>query len=75
VDAFPGVIFHGKVDQISPASGSQFALLPPDNATGNFTKIVQRVPVKIVLNNGQDAAQKLRPGLSVIATIRTSTGS
>jgi membrane fusion protein (multidrug efflux system) len=72
VDAIPGVIFRGKVDQVSPASGSQFALLPPDNATGNFTKIVQRVPVKIVLDAGQPKAERLRPGLSVIATIRTN---
>jgi membrane fusion protein (multidrug efflux system) len=72
VDAFPGVIFRGKVDQVSPASGSQFALLPPDNATGNFTKIVQRVPVKIVLDAGQPKAERLRPGLSVIATVRTN---
>src|SRR5215470_8672836 len=71
-DAFPGVIFRGKVDQVSPASGSQFALLPPDNATGNFTKIVQRVPVKIVLDGSQVAAQRLRPGLSVVATVRTN---
>ena len=75
VDAVPGVMFHGKVDQVSPASGSQFALLPPDNATGNFTKIVQRVPVKIVLDPGQTSAQLLRPGLSVIATVRTSGGT
>jgi membrane fusion protein (multidrug efflux system) len=72
VDAFPGVILRGKVDQVSPASGSQFSLLPPDNATGNFTKIVQRLPVKIVLDSGQAAAQRLRPGLSVIATVRTT---
>jgi membrane fusion protein (multidrug efflux system) len=72
VDAFPGVTFRGKVDQVSPASGSQFALLPPDNATGNFTKIVQRVPVKIVLDAGQAASERLRPGLSVIATVRTN---
>ena len=72
VDAFPGVIFHGKVDQVAPASGSQFALLPPDNATGNFTKIVQRVPVKIVLQPGQTELDRLRPGLSVIATIRAN---
>jgi membrane fusion protein (multidrug efflux system) len=71
VDAFPGVVFKGKVDQLSPASGSQFALLPPDNATGNFTKIVQRVPVKIVLDRDQPAASRLRPGMSVIATVRT----
>jgi membrane fusion protein (multidrug efflux system) len=76
VDAFPGVIFRGKVDHVSPASGSQFALLPPDNATGNFTKIVQRVPVKIVLDPGQAEAERLRPGLSVIATVRTdATGN
>jgi membrane fusion protein, multidrug efflux system len=72
VDAFPGVVFHGKVDQVAPASGSQFALLPPDNATGNFTKIVQRVPVKIVLQPGQAELDRLRPGLSVIATIHAS---
>jgi membrane fusion protein (multidrug efflux system) len=74
VDAFPGVVFKGKVDQLSPASGSQFALLPPDNATGNFTKIVQRVPVKIVLDRGQPGAARLRPGMSVIATVRTRQG-
>jgi membrane fusion protein (multidrug efflux system) len=72
VDAFPGVTLRGKVDQVAPASGSQFALLPPDNATGNFTKIVQRVPVKIVLDGGQETAKRLRPGLSVIATVRTT---
>ncbi len=72
VDAFPGVIFRGKVDQVAPASGSQFALLPPDNATGNFTKVVQRVPVKILLDSGQPSAGRLRPGLSVIATVRTN---
>jgi membrane fusion protein (multidrug efflux system) len=74
VDAFSGVIFKGKVDQLSPASGSQFALLPPDNATGNFTKIIQRVPVKIVLERGQATGGRLRPGMSVIATIRTRAG-
>lgn len=72
VDAFPGVVFRGKVDDVSPASGSEFALLPPDNATGNFTKIVQRVPVKIVLDPGQPGAERLRPGLSVIANVRTN---
>src|SRR5262249_36376131 len=53
VDAFPGMILRGRVDHLAPASGSQFVLLPPDNATGNFTKIVQRVPVKIVLDPDQ----------------------
>ena len=72
VDAVPGVVFKGKVEQLSPASGSQFALLPPDNATGNFTKIVQRVPVKIVLDPGQKTAGRLRPGLSVTTEVSTS---
>ena len=70
VDTYPGEVIHGKVIEIAPASGSQFALLPPDNATGNFTKVVQRVPVKIALDDANWAA-KLRPGLSVIATVRT----
>lgn len=69
VDAFPGLVFHGKVDNLSPASGSQFALLPPDNATGNFTKVVQRVPVKIVLDPAQRDLDRLRPGLSVEAIV------
>ena len=72
IDAYPGQVIHGKVIEIAPASGSQFALLPPDNATGNYTKVVQRVPVKIALNNDDSGlADKLRPGLSVIATVRT----
>jgi membrane fusion protein (multidrug efflux system) len=75
VDAFPGVHLKGKLVQVAPASGSQFALLPPDNATGNFTKIVQRVPVKIVFDPGQPIAQRLRPGLSVIARVRTTAVS
>ncbi len=74
VDAFPGVSLTGKVDNLSPASGSQFALLPPDNATGNFTKIVQRIPVKIVLDHGPAMASRLRPGLSVTAIVHTSGG-
>ena len=74
IDAFPGLVVHGKVGRISPASGSQFALLPPDNATGNFTKIMQRVPVRIVLDDPQKLMDKLRPGLSVVAAIRTRAG-
>src|SRR6266403_2430113 len=70
IDQYPGQLIRGKVAEIAPASGSQFALLPPDNATGNFTKVVQRIPVKIVLDDTAFAA-KLRPGLSVIATVRT----
>jgi len=71
VDQFPGNVLKGKVLEIAPASGSQFALLPPDNATGNFTKVVQRVPVKISLDDPAFAAQ-LRPGISVTAMVRTA---
>ena len=71
VDGLPDVVFTGRVDTISPASGSQFSLLPPDNATGNFTKIAQRIPVKIVLDPHQALVDRLRPGMSVIATIKT----
>ena len=71
VDTFPGVVVTGHVDSISPASGSQFSLLPPDNATGNFTKVVQRIPVKIVLDRGHPLFGRLLPGMSVIATIHT----
>ncbi|MGD0966127.1 MAG: HlyD family secretion protein [Candidatus Acidiferrales bacterium] len=70
VDEFPGQVVKGKVIQIAPASGSQFASIPPDNATGNYTKVVQRIPVKIELEDS-DFATGLRPGLSVIATVRT----
>jgi membrane fusion protein (multidrug efflux system) len=70
IDEYPGQLIRGKVVEIAPASGSQFALLPPDNATGNFTKVVQRVPVKIALEDSTFAT-KLRPGISVIATVRT----
>ena len=71
IDEYPGKVFQGKVLEIAPASGSQFALLPPDNATGNYTKVVQRIPVKIAFDDANLAAT-LRPGLSVIATVRTS---
>jgi membrane fusion protein (multidrug efflux system) len=71
IDTFPGRVFHGKVEQLSPASGSQFALLPPDNATGNFTKVVQRVPVKIVVSSGQPYLDRLRPGFSAVVTVQT----
>jgi len=70
LDVYPGKTLSGKVVEIAPASGSQFALLPPDNATGNYTKVVQRVPVKISLDDSAFAAQ-LRPGLSAIVTVRT----
>jgi len=72
IDAFPGALLHGKVVEIAPASGSQFALLPPDNATGNFTKVVQRLPVKIALDPGHPLQGRLRPGFSVIVTVHAS---
>src|SRR5262245_3134548 len=70
VDTYPGHVIQGKVIEIAPASGSQFALLPPDNATGNYTKVVQRIPVKIALDE-TELTTKLRPGLSVTAMVRT----
>jgi membrane fusion protein, multidrug efflux system len=73
VDTFPGQIVHGHVDSIAPASGQEFALLPPDNATGNFTKVVQRIPVKIALDLDEGAAVELRPGMSVIPTVETKS--
>ena len=73
IDAFPGIVLHGRVASLSPASGSAFALLPPDNATGNFTKITQRIPVKITLDPDNRVTGKLRPGMSVIATIQASS--
>lgn len=71
VDALDGRTFTGKVDSIGAATGAKFSLIPPDNSTGNFVKVVQRVPVKIVLDPNQDAEHRLRPGLSVYATIHT----
>lgn len=72
VDAFPGVVLHGHVDSWSPGSGAEFSLLPPDNATGNFTKVVQRIPVKILLDPDPRVADLLRPGMSVVAAIDTT---
>jgi len=75
VDTFPGVKLHGHVAEIAPASGSQFALLPPDNATGNFTKVVQRIPVKIVLDANHPLQGQLRPGFSAEVTIHVRAAS
>jgi membrane fusion protein, multidrug efflux system len=69
IDAVPDVVFRGHVDSFAPATGSQFALLPPDNATGNFTKVVQRVPVKIRFNGLGYLRYRVAPGLSVTATL------
>jgi membrane fusion protein (multidrug efflux system) len=71
VDAYPDRPIHGHVESFAPASGAQFSLLPPDNATGNFTKIVQRVPVRIALPEDGPLAKLLRPGLSVTVTVDT----
>ena len=71
VDTFPGNVLRGCVDSVAPASGLEFSLLPPDNATGNFTKIVQRIPVKIRLDPHQPLIGQLRPGMSVEASIDT----
>jgi len=71
VDAYGGRTFRGRVDSIAAATGSRFSLLPPENATGNYIKVVQRIPVKIVLERGQDAEHLLRPGMSVVPTVLT----
>jgi membrane fusion protein, multidrug efflux system len=71
VDTFSDQTLHGRVERISPASGSQFALLPPDNATGNFTKVVQRIPVRIELDPGQPLLERLLPGMSATTSIHT----
>ncbi|OZI38026.1 multidrug ABC transporter permease [Bordetella genomosp. 10] len=71
VDALPGTELHGVVDSFAPGTGSQFALLPPENATGNFTKIVQRVPVRIRIDTGPATRSLLLPGLSVTAEVDT----
>jgi membrane fusion protein (multidrug efflux system) len=73
IDSYPGHPIKGIVDSLAPGTGAQFALLPPENATGNFTKIVQRVPVKIALDARDPLIQQLRPGLSVTATVDTRT--
>jgi len=73
VDALPGTDLHGVVDSFAPGTGSQFALLPPENATGNFTKIVQRVPVRIRIETGPETRSVLLPGLSVTVDVDTKS--
>ncbi|CAG2161146.1 HlyD family secretion protein [Cupriavidus numazuensis] len=70
-DVMPGKVFHGRIESLAPATGAQFSVLPPENATGNFTKIVQRVPVRIVLDAEDAKLGLLRPGLSVVAEVDT----
>ena len=74
VDAYGGRKYEGHIDSIAAATGARFSLLPPENATGNYVKVVQRVPVKIVIDKGEDVQHPLRPGLSVIATVITNEG-
>jgi membrane fusion protein (multidrug efflux system) len=74
VDALPDAHIHGTVESFSPGTGAQFALLPPENATGNFTKIVQRVPVRISVEASEGARRVLLPGLSVSVTVDTKSG-
>jgi len=73
VDAFQGQVLRGRVEQIAPATGSEFSVLRPDNASGNFTKVVQRLPVRISINGNQELAARLRPGMSVIVRVDTAT--
>lgn len=75
IDTFPGQTLHGKVARLSPASGSIFALLPPDNATGNYTKVVQRMPVRIELDPDQPLVDELKPGMSAVVSVDTSTNA
>lgn len=75
VDSFPGVVIHGHIDSLAPATGVSFAPIAPDNATGNFTKVVQRVPVKIRIDHGQQAASELSVGLSVETEVNVRDGS
>lgn len=75
VDMFPGHVYHGHVESLAPASGQEFALLPPDNATGNFTKVVQRIPVRIVIDPDSAKSGDLRPGMSVTPSIDTKNGN
>lgn len=70
VDAFGGLVFKAHVDSIASATGAKFSLLPPENATGNYVKVVQRIPVKLLLDDGQEDARQLRPGMSTVVKVR-----
>jgi membrane fusion protein (multidrug efflux system) len=72
-DAAPGQVLHGRVQSVAPGTGALFSVIPPENATGNFTKIVQRVPVRIMLDPAVSALGLLRPGLSTFVTVDTRT--
>src|SRR5262249_47621012 len=70
VDAYGGRVYKVHIDSIASATGGKFSLLPPENATGNYVKVVQRIPVKLVLDGGEDPEHLLRPGMSVVAKVR-----
>jgi membrane fusion protein (multidrug efflux system) len=70
-DTLPGDVFHGHLLSLAPATGAVFSVIPPENATGNFTKIVQRVPVRIALDDEDASLGRIRPGLSTVATVDT----
>ncbi|MFC5463115.1 HlyD family secretion protein [Massilia niabensis] len=74
VDAFEGAPLTGRIEQVAPATGSEFSVLRPDNASGNFTKVVQRLPMRIAIDPGQGLAERLRPGMSVVVKVDTATG-
>jgi membrane fusion protein (multidrug efflux system) len=74
-DTLPGHVFHGHLLSLAPATGAVFSVIPPENATGNFTKIVQRVPVRIALDDEDASLGKIRPGLSTFATVDTRSQS
>lgn len=74
VDSFPDVVLTGTIDSLSPASGAEFSLLPPENATGNFSKIVQRIPIKITLDGDHPLHRSLKPGMSVVVSVDTRSG-
>jgi multidrug resistance efflux pump len=71
VDALADAELRGYVERVAPATGAEFSVLKPDNATGNFTKVPQRLPVRIRLDEGQELVQRLRPGMSVVARVNT----
>ena len=73
VDALGGQTLRGHVERIAPAAGSEFSVIRPDNATGNFTKVAQRLPVRIVLDAEQEGLARLRPGMSVVARVDTAS--
>jgi membrane fusion protein (multidrug efflux system) len=72
IDAYPGKVFKGHVDSIQPGTGSRFSLLPPENASGNYVKVVQRVPVKILLDNSPETNALLAPGMSAVPEVKVT---